>query len=207
MPSFRSKQLIPAGLIATLIPLMALCACSSRAGLRASDIDSAEDSIVLGRIRIRPDSGCEKLLILPRMELRSVGQRTSIPYEIRDLVLSQGEEQVDLPIAEKVGPGTYDIRIKVVEGPWDPTWLDAGMLTLVRFEVPKGFLVYFGTIEIDVACGGFGKQGQARYVEHTIGAEHEFELARFEKEYPEIFHLYRGRVIQSAPDHPWERSL
>ncbi len=207
MAPFRLKRWIPAGLIAALIPLMALCTCSSRAGLRASDIDSAEDSIVLGRISIRPDSACKKILNLAPLELRSVGQRTSIPYEVRDLILSDGEERIDLPIAEKVDPGIYDIRIKVVSGPWDPTWLDAGMLTLARFEVPKGFLVYFGTIEIDVTCRGFGGQNQARYVEHTIAAEHELELVRFETEYPEIFRMYRGRVIRSVPDQPRERSL
>jgi hypothetical protein len=195
-----------AGLVGLLIPLLALFSCSSGRRLRAADIDRAEDSIVVGRISIRPGPDCQKVLSLPRMELRSVGQRTSIPYEIHDLVLSEKERRIDLPIAEKVGPGRYDIRIKVVEGSWDPTWLDAGMLTLVRFDIPKGFLVYFGTVEIDVTCEEFGKPGQAKYAGHTIGADYEFELNRFQEEHPEIFQMYRGRIIRSVPENPWKRS-
>jgi hypothetical protein len=206
MEPLRSRKWLPAGLIAALMPLLALSSCSSRNQLRASDIQESEDSIVVGRISIRPGSGCQKVLTLPRLELRNVQRRTAIPYEIRDLVLSEGEKRIELPIAEKVVPGTYDIRIKVVEGSWDPTWLDAGMLTLARFEVPKGFLVYFGTIEIEVTCDEFGKHGVARYARHTVSTEHEFELDRFEKEHPDIFQMYRGRIIRSVPENPWKRS-
>ena len=191
---------------AILMFTLLLPACSSRTGLSASDVDRDSDSIVLGRISIRPGPECERVLNLPRIELRNVAQRTTVPYEIHDLVLSQKEKRIDLPITEKVAPGSYDIRIKVVEGPWDPTWLDAGMLTLARFEVPKGFLVYFGTIEIDVTCREFGKRGEAGYVEHSIGDEYEFELSRFGKEFPEVLEMYQGRMIRSVADHPWKRS-
>ena len=189
-----------------LMIMLLLPTCSSRTGLRAAAIDRAVDSIVLGRISILPGADCDQVIDLPRLELRNVGERTAIPYEIHDLVLSQKEKRIDLPITEKVVPGTYDIRVKVVEGPWDPTWLDAGMLTLARFKVPKGFLVYFGTIEIDVICGEFGKRGEAGYAKHIIGDEYELELNRFEKEYPEILTMYQGRIIRSVADNPWKRS-
>jgi len=210
MLSFRSNTQSPCGaarlLLAALMVSLMLFACSARTGLRVSDIDPAADSVVLGRISIRPGANCGKAIDLPHLELRNVGQRTAIPYDIRDLVLSQKEKRIDLPIAEKVAPGMYDIRVKVVEGPWDPTWLDAGMLTLARFEVPKGFLVYFGTLEIDVTCGEFGKQEEGGYVKHIIGDEYELELNRFEKECPEILEIYQGRIIRSVADHPWKRS-
>jgi hypothetical protein len=80
------------------------------------------------------------------------------------------------------------------------------MLTLARFEVPKGFLVYFGTLEIDVTCGAPGKQIQARYVEHSIGDEYQLELNRFGKEYPQVLKLYQGRMIRSVAANPWKRS-
>lgn len=209
MLSFRSNTRIPAGaarMLSATLTAMLLLACSARTGLRASDIDQTSDSVVLGRISIRPGPECQKVINLPRLELRNVAQRTAIPYHIQDLALSREEKRIDLPIAEKVAPGMYDIRIKVVEGSWDPTWLDAGMLTLARFEVPKGFVVYFGTIEIDVACGEFGKREEARYVKHIIGEEYEFELDRFQKQYPEVRELYKGRIIRSVAQHPWERS-
>jgi hypothetical protein len=196
-----------AGILPAMLTFMLLLpGCSSHTGLQTSEIDSAEDSLVLGRISIRPDPECERVLNLPRLELRNVSQRTTVPYEIHHLVLSENEKRIDLPITEKVAPGTYDIRIKVVEGPWDPTWLDAGMLTLARFEVPKGFLVYFGTIDIDVTCREFGKRGEAAYAKHTIGEEYEFELGRFKKEYPDILKMYQGRIIRSVANNPWKRS-
>jgi hypothetical protein len=197
----------PAGILTTLLMVLPLLlACSSRTGLRASDIDRTADSVVLGRISVRLAANCGQVIDLPRLELRNVAQRTAVPYQIHHLVLSQGERRIDLPITEKVEPGTYDIRIRVVEESWDPTWLDAGMLTLARFEVPKGFLVYFGTIDIDVACEGFGKRGQAGYAEHTIGDQYELELTRFKTEYPEILRMYQGRIIRSVADNPWIRS-
>jgi|GEM_PF-2398112 len=206
MLSFRWNNRFPAVLAAVVILMLSLSGCASRKGLRASDVDQTEDSVVLGRISIRPGADCDQVIDLPRLELRNAGERTAIPYEIHDLVLNQKEKRIDLPITEKVAPGMYDIRIKVVEGPWDPTWLDAGMLTLARFEVPKGFLVYFGTIEIDVTCGAFGKRGQARYAEHSIGDEYELELDRFETEYPQVLEMYQGRIIRSVAADPWKRS-
>jgi hypothetical protein len=184
----------------------ALCTCASKSGFNAADIQSFEDSIVVGRISIRPGQGCMKLLTLPRMELRNTVRRISTPYEIGDLTISDPDERLELPFVQKVIPGTHDLRIKVVEGSWDPTWLDAGMLTLVRFDVPKGFLVYFGTIEIEMACEKFGKHGEARYIGHTISDEHDFELNLFKQEYPEVYQMYKNRIIQSVPEDPWKQS-
>ena len=206
MKIVRSRTRFWVSFAAILFTLAALYSCSSRTGLSASDIDQTVDSVILGRISIRPGPNCRKIIDLPPMELRNVAERTSIPYEIRDLALSHEEKRIDLPITEKVAPGTYDIRIKVVEGPWDPTWLDAGMLTLARFEVPRGFVVYFGTLEIDVTCGGFSKRVEARYVEHSIEDEYELELDRLGKDYPQVMEMYQGRMIRSVAADPWKRS-
>jgi hypothetical protein len=204
-PSQRGTW-IPAGIFIAALLTAALISCSSRAGLKASDIDSSQDSIVIGRFSIRLGSGCEDLVDIPRLELRRVAQRKSIPYDIPDLAITEKDQRIELPIVEKVAPGTYDIRVKVVEESWDPTWLDAGMLTLARFDVPRGFLVYFGTVEIDVDCNEFGKHGVARYVDHELRDEHEFELDLFSKEHPEVHKMYQNRVIQSVPEKPWKRS-
>jgi hypothetical protein len=202
----QTNRLVLAGLLIAVLLTAALSSCSSRTQLKAADIDSSQDSIVIGRFSIRLGSGCEDLVDIPRLELRRVAQRRSIPYDIPDLAITEKEQRIELPIVEKVAPGTYDIRVKVVEEFWDPTWLDAGMLTLARFDVPRGFLVYFGTVEIEVNCNEFGKHGVARYVDHKLLDEHEFELDLFRKEHPEVHKMYQNRVIQSVPEKPWKSS-
>lgn len=181
-----------------------LCACSSHVGLRPSDIKSMEDSIIVGRIRFVPGPRCTRLFKLPTFELRNKTDNTSTSFVAPEWTKPEGGQSIDIPISRKATPGTYDIRIEVEGGLWDSIWLEENLLTLVQFKVPKGLLVYFGTIEVEISCELSQKHDAAQYVTHRVRNESDFELSLFKDEYPQIYTLYRNRVLLQAPQPPWK---
>jgi hypothetical protein len=181
-----------------------LCSCSSHVGLRADDIRSSEDSIIVGRMRFLPGTSCTASFQLPVFELRNVTERKPISFA-PGWIKPEMYQRVDIPISRKVPPGTYELRIKVAEGPPQSTWIQPGWLTLVTFEVPKGLLVYFGTVEVDLSCEEFHKDGTAQYVKHTIRDEFELETDLFKDESPQVFELYKNRIIHAEPQEHWKK--
>jgi len=182
----------------------ALYSCSSHVGLRADDIRSSEDSIIVGRMRFLPGTSCTASFRLPVFELRNVTERKPISFA-PGWMKPEMYQRVDIPISRKVHPGTYELRIKVAEGPPQSTWIQPGWLTLAKFEVPKGLLVYFGTIEVDLSCQGLHKNGTAQYMGCTTRSEFEFEIDLFAKEFPQIYEMYKNRIVHAEPQEPWKQ--
>jgi len=181
-----------------------LCSCASHVGLRADDIHSSEDSIILGRMRFLPGASCTASFQIPVFELRNVIERKPISFT-PGWMKPETYQRVDIPISHKVPPGTYELRIKVAEGPPQSLWLQPGWLTLLKFEVSKGLLVYFGTVEVDLSCQGLHKNGTAQYVGSAIRNEFELEIDLFTKEFPQIFEIYKNRIIHAEPQEPWKK--
>lgn len=186
------------------IPLSFLCCRSSQVGLRPSDIRSSEDSIIVGRLRFLPGSTCARSYQLPIFELRNVTEGKSTSFARSDWTKLTAGQSIDIPISRKATPGAYDIRIEVEKSRWDSVWLDENLLTLGRFEVPKGLLVYFGTIEVELSCGDSHKRGQAHYARHTIQNEFEHEIQLFRDEFPQIYELYKNKIVHEEPEEPWK---
>lgn len=181
-----------------------LCSCSSHVGLRADDIRSPEDSIIVGRIRFLPGTSCTAPFQLPAFELRSVTGRKPISFD-PGWMKPEMYQRIDIPISRKALPGTYELRIKVAEGPPQTHWIQPGWLTLAKFKVPKGLLVYFGTLEVDLSCQGLHKNGTAQYVGCTTQNEYEFEIDLFAKEFPQIYEMYKNRIVHAEPQEPWKQ--
>jgi hypothetical protein len=179
--------------------------CSSRVGLQASDIRSSVDSVIIGRIRLLPGSSCTRACQLPTFELRNVTESKSTSFTTRDWMELTPGQSIDIPISRKATLGTYDIRIEVERGLWDSVWLDEHLLTLARFEVPKGLLVYFGTIEVELHCEESHRRGQAHYAGHTIQDEFEQEINLFKEEFPQVYELYKNRIVHAEPQAPWKK--
>lgn len=182
----------------------AFCSCASRTGLRPSDIRGSEDSIILGRVRFLSGASCVGSFQLPTFELRNVNERKPTSFAPR-WIKAEMYQRIDIPISLKANPGTYELRIKVAEGPPRTVWIQPGWLTLVAFEVPKGLLVYFGTVEIDLSCAGFHKDGTARYVKDTIQDEFELEIDLFQQESPQVYEIYKNRIIHAEPQEHWKK--
>ena len=181
-----------------------LCVCSPSTSIRPDNIRSSEDSIILGRIRFLFGPTCTRSVQLPTFELRNATENTSTSFKSALWVDPQESPNIDIAIVRKVTPGTYDIRIEVPLGRWDSVWLDENLLTLVRFEVLKGFLVYFGTIEVDLSCQDIKKQMAAQYAQHRLRDESDTEMGLFREQYPEIYQMYQGKIHSQMPRGPWE---
>ena len=187
---------------ATLLGL--LCTCSSQVGLRPSDINSLQDSIIVGRIRFLPGTSCASSFQLPIFELRNVGERKATSFSPPGWIKPQAGHSIDIPIYRKTAPGTYDLRIEVEKGHFDSVWLDENLLTLLRFEVPKGLLVYFGTIEVGIECEGSRRQSVAQYVHHTIQDESKSEINLFKDDFPQIYRMYENKILIEVSKIPWK---
>ncbi len=181
-----------------------LCTCSSQVGLRPSDINSLQDSIIVGRIRFLPPTSCTSSFQLPTFELRNVGERKSTSFSPAGWIKPQAGQSIDIPIYRKATPGTYDLRIEVQKGLYDSVWLDENLLALLRFEVPKGLLVYFGTIEVQLGCEGSKKQDLAQYIRHTIQDESALEMSLFKDEFPQIHQMYENKILIQVSKTPWK---
>jgi hypothetical protein len=181
-----------------------LCSCSSGLSMRPPDAGSPDDSIIVGRLRFLPGSSCTKLFQLPCFELRNMGDRKSTSFSPTAWTAPEQGRGIDIPISHKVSPGTYEFRIEVEKGTWDSVWLDEHLLTLVRFEVPRGLLVYFGTIEVHLTCEGTATKGIAHYDGHTVQNESTQELDLFRDEYPKVYEMYQNKVFLQVKQAPWQ---
>jgi hypothetical protein len=191
--------------IAVVASLVAfLCACSSSKNIRPGDIQSEEDSIILGRLRFLPGPNCTKLFQLPTFKLRNATRNTSSSFATPEWTNPAMGQSIEIPISRKANPGTHQLQIEVTEAPPQSVWLDLNLLTLTQFEVPKGLLVYFGTVEVEIDCDELGKHSVAHYVNHTISNEFEFEINTFREAFPEVYEMYKNKIIQEGPEPAWK---
>jgi len=201
----RSKKSVHRELTVAAILVSVLCACSPNMNIRPGDIRSSEDSIIIGRIRFLPGPSCTRSYQLPIFELRNVTEGKCTPFASIDWTKLTPGQSIDIPISRKATPGTYDIRVEVERGRWDSVWLDENLLTLARFQVPKGLLVYFGTIEVGLSCEESQKRDQAQYARHTIENEFEHEMNLFKEEFPKVYEMYKNRVVHAEPQESWKK--
>jgi hypothetical protein len=172
--------------------------------IRSGDIQSQEDSIIIGRLRFLPAPDCTKFFKLPNFKLRNVTRNTSDTFAPPEWIKPEIGQSIEIPISRKANPGTHQLQIEVTEAPPQSVWLDLNLLILTQFEVPKALLVYFGTVEVEINCDESGKHGAAHYVDHTILNEFEFEIDTFREEFPEVYEMYKNKVIQEAPEPVWK---
>ena len=191
--------------IAVVVSLLGfLCACSSSMNIRSGDIQSQEDSIIIGRLRFLPGPNCTKLFQLPTFKLRNATKNTASTFATPEWTNPEMGQSIEIPISRKANPGTHQLQIEVTEAPSQSVWLDLNLLTLIQFEVPQGFLVYFGTVEVEIDCDESGKRSVAHYVNHTISNEFEFEINVFREEFPQVYEMYKNKIIQEAPEPTWK---
>ncbi len=176
-----------------------LFSCSSGQSLRPSDIRGSEDAIILGRIRFLPGSTCLGDFKLPIFELRNTTDGKSTPFATPGSLWLKEGQCVEIPISRKMNPGSYEFRIKSVEAPAQSAWLKPGFITLAEFTMAKGQLKYFGTIEVEIRCEQWNKQSATFYVAHAIRDEHEQEMILFKDEFPQVYEMYKDRVVLEMP--------
>ena len=201
----KSKKSVYGEFAIAVTLLSVLCACSPSMNLRSGDIRSSEDSILVGRIRFLPQANCVKAYQLPAFKLRNITTGKCTPFATPDWTELTPGQSIDIPISLRAIPGAHDLRIEVERGLWDSVWLDEHLLPLVRFEVPKGLLVYIGTIEVELSCEVTRKRGQAHYAGHTIRDEFDQEILLFKVDFPKIYEMYKDRVIHAEPQEPWKK--
>ena len=204
MNSIRANNSIRPLTVFLIILAATLCACSSGVNLRPGDINSLEDSIIVGRMRFIPGASCVRPAQIPAFELRNADKRTSTPFGSPGWTSPQEGQIIDIPISRKVEPGTYELRIQVEKGTWDSVWLDEDQLPLARFEVPRGLLVYFGTIEVALKCEGSTRNGRAQYSDHTVMDESALDIGLFQKEHSEVYQMYQNKILLQVKQAPWK---
>lgn len=200
----KPKKAVYREFAVAVILVSLLCACSPSMNIRPGDIQSEEDSIIIGRLRFLPGPNCTEFFKLPSFKLRNITRNTSSTFSTPEWTKPEMGQSIEIPISRKANPGTHQFQIEVSEAPSQSVWLDLNLLTLTQFEVPKAFLVYFGTVEVEINCDESGKHSVAHYVNHTLLNEFEFEINAFTEEYPEVYEMYRDKVIQAAPEPAWK---
>ena len=111
-----------------------------------------------------------------------------------------GHDRIEVPITMKVDPGTYQLRIKTMETPRQSLWLDQHLLVLTSFDVPRGRLIYFGTLEVDIGCQESQRHGRAHYLGHRVQNEFPFEMDLFQQQFPETHLRYKERIDLRVPE-------
>jgi hypothetical protein len=154
-------------------------------------------------MRFIPGSSCIASSQIPAFELRNANRRRSTPFGSPGWTSSQGDQIIDVPISRKVEPGTYELRFQVEKGTWDSVWLDEDWLTLVRFEVPRGLLVYFGTIEVTLKCDASTRDGRAQYSDHRVLDESALDIGLFQKEHSAVYEMYQNKILLQVKQAPW----
>jgi len=101
-------------------------------------------------------------------------------------------------IFKMVRPGTYILRLqKMIEGKYDQD-------NILRFKVPEGKLVYFGTIKvvIDNVLGpslrryNGPNQSAMIFKYHFVGIDEDETLKLFENQYPQTYSSYKDKIIR-----------
>jgi hypothetical protein len=97
-----------------------------------------------------------------------------------------------------VRPGIYILRLqKRVEGRYDQD-------KILRFEVPEGKLVYFGTIKIvidnvsvpSLPRYSMPKKTPMMFKYHFVGIDEDETLKHFADHYPQAYSSYKDRIIR-----------
>ena len=97
-----------------------------------------------------------------------------------------------------VRPGTYILRLrKLIGGKYDQD-------DILRFEVPEGKLVYFGTIKVvidNVLFPSLRRYGMPNntpmmFKYHFVRIDEDETLKHFENQYPQAYSSYKDKIIR-----------
>jgi hypothetical protein len=167
-----------------LMILFFLAGCSTNIKNISADLDPAE-SIIVGRIETVPG--------FRDFSLYEAGSKTEDQIEIAGagFGLTRASKLQNQGFLFKiVRPGTYILRLKKVIGG------EYAQDDIVRFGVPEGRLVYFGTIRIVIDGYSMPHQTPVMFKYHFAGIDENETLKYFANQYPQAFSAYEGRIIR-----------
>jgi hypothetical protein len=172
-----------------MIILFFLPGCSTNIRNISADCDPAE-SIIVGRI--------ETVSAFWDFSLYEEGSKTEDQIEIAGtgFGLTRASKLQNQGFLFKiVRPGTYILRLKkVIEGEYAQD-------NILRFRVPEGRLIYFGTIRIVIDRYSMPHQTPLMFKYHFVGIDEDETLRQFENQYPQAFSAYKDRIIR-IPSRP-----
>ncbi|PKN70987.1 MAG: hypothetical protein CVU54_03125 [Deltaproteobacteria bacterium HGW-Deltaproteobacteria-12] len=186
-----------------LLLLLSLPGCAGNIKNISAEINST-DSIIVGKIETVP--------ILWEFSLYEIKSRTEDRIDIagKGFGLTKADKLQNRGYLFKVArPGSYILRLKKRSN--DKNDHD----DILRFEVPQGKLVYFGTVRIviDRIAGPFpqGKtgKGSVAFKYHYERITEDETLKYFAEQHPQIFAAYKDKLIRipSAPRPTYQTLL
>ena len=171
-----------------LIILLFLPGCARNIKNISGDSDPTE-SIVVGRIETVP--------VLREFSLYEERSKTADQIEIEGMgfgLTKASKLQNQGYLYKVVRPGVYILRLhKTIGGEYAQD-------DVLRFEVPEGKLVYFGTIRIVIdsvlspSPGGYKIPMMFKY--HFVGINEDETLKHFENQYPQSYSSHKDKIIR-----------
>lgn len=154
------------------------------------------ESLIVGRIETVP--------VLRDFTLFEERSKTEDQIEIAGMgfgLTKAGKLQNQGYLYKIVRPGTYVLRIRKELGG------EYVQDDILRIEVPKGKLVYFGTIKIVidtvVSPSPRGYKTPMMFKYHFVGINEDETLKHFENQYPEAYSAYKDKIIRiPSPSRP-----
>ena len=161
----------------------------------SADVHPTE-SLIVGRIETVP--------VLREFALFEERSKTEDRIEIAGMgfgLTKAGKLENQGYLYKIVRPGTYVLRIhKELGGEYAQD-------DILRIEVPKGKLVYFGTIKIVIdtvaSKSPRGYETTMMFKYHFVGINEDDTLKHFENQYPEAYSAYKDKIIRiPSPSRP-----
>jgi hypothetical protein len=182
-----------------LIVLFFLPGCTRNIKNITTDFNPTE-SIIVGHIETVP--------VLWEFSLYEERSKTEDQIEIAGMgfgLTKASKLQNQGYLFKIVRPGTYILRLqKMIEGKYEQD-------NILRFEVPEGKMVYFGTIKvvIDNVLGPFLRgysvpnKTPMMFKYHFVGIDEDETLKYFKNQYPQAYSSYKDKMIRiPSPSRP-----
>ena len=166
-----------------IIPFF-LPGCTGNIKNISADIHPTE-SIIVGRIETVP--------VLREFSLFEERSKTEDQIEIEGMgfgLTKAGKLQNQGYLYKIVRPGTYILRLRKTIGG------EYAQDDILRFEVPEGRLVYFGTIKVVIDGYGMSNMTSMRFKYHFVGIDEDETLKHFENQYPQAYSSYKDKIIR-----------
>ncbi len=143
------------------------------------------ESIIVGRIETVP--------VLREFSLYEERSKTEDQIEIEGMgfgLTKASKLQNQGYIFKIVRPGTYILRLhKTIGGEYAH---DA----ILRFQVPEGKLIYFGTIKVVIDKYSMPNKAPMMFKYHFVGIDEDETLKHFENQYPQAYSSYKDKIIR-----------
>jgi hypothetical protein len=111
-------------------------------------------------------------------------------------------------IFKMIRSGSYMLRLRKVSGG------DYAYDDILRFDIPPGTLIYFGTIKVVVdqvmmdpsgSRPGGRSQAPLMFRYRFVGTDEDDTLQQFAKQYPAIYEAYKSRIVRIQSHSPSRR--